>query len=32
LELSKQAILKLAKSSAVANAVLGENIQRILSI
>ncbi len=32
LELSKQAILKLAKSSAVANAVLGENIQQILNI
>lgn len=32
LELSKQAILKLAGSSAVADAVLGENIGRILKI
>lgn len=32
LELSKQAILKLAKTQAVANSVLGENVTRILSI
>lgn len=32
LELSKQAILKLAKIQAVSNAVLGENIARILNI